>query len=125
MKNKKIWAIAVLLMTVVGVAFVFANDNRRVAVIPEAGRYNQLGSSLYMDLTWSDVRGTRGTFNMRDRNNRAQNWARGTYTVRDGEITLTFTAAGGSLQPLNGQTRWFNVDNRNTLSGGGERWVRE
>jgi len=126
MKNKKTWAIAVLLMTVASAVFVYANDNRRVAVIPQQGTYHSAAVNATIRLTWSGSRGEAGTFMLTDtRNNR--NWASGTYRVAHGVISMAVTSI-----TTNGDRDWidrhrgraleFDVINATTFSNGGEVW---
>ncbi|MCL2180942.1 MAG: hypothetical protein FWB83_07420 [Treponema sp.] len=121
MVNKKMLIIAVLF--IIGSVFIHAQE-RRVAVIPQAGSYALSGSTLEMSLAWGDARGTSGTFHIQDRNDRNSNWARGTYTYNNGVLVFRYNDARGSLAHLRNSNRDLDVHSATELRGGGEIWRR-
>jgi len=123
MLNRKILVIAILFAVVFCSVLVYADD-RRVAVIPQEGVYALSGTSIEMRLTWTNARGTSGNFHIQDRNDRNNNWARGSYTYNNGILVLRYDDARGTLSNLRNQNRDLNVHSATELRGGGEVWRR-
>ncbi|MCL2600589.1 MAG: hypothetical protein FWD88_05355 [Treponema sp.] len=121
MVNGKIGVITVLLALAIGSVALYAQD-RRVAVIPREGVYALSNSSYEMRLNWSNARGTAGTFHIQDRNNRNNNWARGTYTLNNGVLVLRYDDARGTLSHLRNTNRDLIVHSATELRGGNEIW---
>ena len=120
MAKKRTFGIALILIAIV--VSVLGAQSRSVAKILKPGRYSYLGSSYYMDLSRSDARGLRGTFNLRDRNS-SSNYAGGTYTISNNEVVFSFNSgARGDFQGLSGKTWSYSVDDSESFSGSGERW---
>ena len=121
MINKKMWAIAIFFAFVVGSVLVYAQD-RGVAVIPREGVYALSGSTYEMRLSHSSSRGTTGTFHIQYRNDRNNNWARGTYTLNNGVLVLRYNDARGVFSHLRNSNRDLDVHSATELRGGSEVW---